>query len=259
MAVNRTNQYKNKSWIQQALWFSAILIIWEITVRLEIVNPILLPAFSDVIIVLIKEFISGEILIQLINSFKLIFGGLVIGCFMAIIMSYMSYFFTIATSLFDLLSAILHPLPGIALLPLFIIWVGVGESAILVLIIHAVVWPMYINMKLGLQSVDNTLIEAAHNNGASRWQLFQYVLLPQSTQALLAGISIGWSRAWRGLISAEMVFGAIGSIGGIGWFLYEKRAFMDSKGMFAGVLLVVIIGILIESLVLKKLVKKHEG
>jgi len=110
-------------------------------------------------------------------------------------------------------------------------------------------WPMYINLNLGFKSIDNSLIEAAHNNGASQWQLFIYVLLPVSISSIMAGIRIGWSRAWRALISAEMIFGAVGSIGGIGWFLYEKRSFMDTKGMFAGILLVMLVGILVEHVI----------
>ena len=62
-------------------------------------------------------------------------------------------------------------------------------------------------------------------------------------------MKIGWARAWRALISAEMVFGAVGSKGGIGWYLLNQRTFMDTSGLFAGIILVILIGIFVEDVV----------
>ncbi len=60
------------------------------------------------------------------------------------------------------------------------------------------------------------------------------------------GVHIGWARGWRGLISAEMIFGSISQIGGLGWYMYQRRAFMDTAGMYAGIIFVMLIGLIVE-------------
>ena len=75
---------------------------------------------------------------------------------------------------------------------------------------------------------------------------FLKITLPASLPYFLAGSRIAFARSWRALISAEMIFGAAGGKGGIGWFLYNKRVFMDSSGLFAGLLVIVVAGILTE-------------
>jgi NitT/TauT family transport system permease protein len=252
MNISRQNKGMGSKKLQ-VIWVVLIILIWEGITRLGLVNPLLLPPLSEIMVTLFEELLSGDLVFQLYNSIKLIVLALVLGALLALFMGYMSYFYLSFRSLFDLLSAILHPLPGIALLPVIIIWAGVGEQAIFIVILHAVLWPIYINIKLGLEAVEVPLIEVAYNNGATNAQLFRYVLLPQSIEPIMAGIKIGWSRGWRGAISAEMVFGAIGSIGGIGWHLYETRAFMDTKGMYAGIILVTLVGLVVENLVFKRL------
>jgi NitT/TauT family transport system permease protein len=72
-------------------------------------------------------------------------------------------------------------------------------------------------------------------------------------------LKIGWSRGFRALISAEMIIGAISSIGGIGWYMYERRSFMDTTGMYAGIFLVVIVGILIEEVLFNHVLLRYFG
>jgi len=229
-----------------------ILVIWLLATSLKLVNPLLLPSLIDVIATLLNGLLKGDLLMQLFNSIGLILIGLLIGSVLTLIMGYLGYFYSFFDENFKMLSAIFHPLPGVALLPIVIIWVGIGFKAILIIILHAILWPLFINLNLGFKSIDKSLIEAAHNNGASKWQLFRYVLIPESMSSIWAGLSIAWSRAWRALISAEMIFGAVGSIGGIGWFLYERRSFMDTKGMFSGILLVMLVGIFVEHVIFRQ-------
>jgi NitT/TauT family transport system permease protein len=81
-------------------------------------------------------------------------------------------------------------------------------------------------------------------------------MIPAAFPYFLAGVKTGWARAWRAIIGAEMVFGAAGGTGGIGWFIFTKRVFMDTAGMFAGIFVIILIGILVEELILDQLEKK---
>ncbi len=227
-------------------WVIALVVFWEIIARTGLVNELLLPTPSSVIIYLINGLIYKDLLLQLIQSIGLVVLGLSISVIVGIVITYLDYFYPVFQGLFEVFASIFHPLPGIAMLPVVVLWVGVGFDAVLLIIIHAVIWSFYLNLKMGFHQIDRSLIEAAHNNGASDIQLFRYVLMPESLPSIATGLKIGWSRGWRGLISAEMIFGAISALGGIGWFMYERRAFGDVKGTYAGIVLVAIVGILVE-------------
>lgn len=233
------------------VWLFGFLAFWEIFARYGGVNPLILPPFSKVVLALAHGLFSGSLLLQLLQSIGMVAAGLTVGLILALGMAYLGYFHGIWRSLFQLLSAMLHPLPGIALLPVVVLMVGVGLKAVFIIVIHAVVWALYLNLKMGYETVEPALVEVARNHGASDWQLFYHVLFPCGRAAMVTGIKVGWSRAWRALISAEMVFGAISSVGGLGWYLYEKRAFMDTEGIYAGLLLVVLVGVLVEQVVFK--------
>ena len=82
------------------------------------------------------------------------------------------------------------------------------------------------------------------------------ILLPAAFSQALAGLRVGWARAWRALIGAEMVFGAIGATGGLGWYIFKQRAMMNTPGLFAGVLLVTVVGMAVEGLLFDPLERR---
>jgi len=234
---------------QKVVWMVALIILWEFLARAQVFNPQLLPAFSKVMIRLVKALISGQLIQQLVQSLGFVIAGVGLGLVIAFLMAVCAYYSGWLRSLLDLMCGLLHPLPGVALLPVVILWSGVGGQAVFTVILHAVVWSQYLSLLSGFDHVEEAYIEAAQNNGASGWQLIRHVLVPMSYPAILNGLKVGWSRGWRALISAEMIFGAISSIGGIGWFMYERRAFMDTTGLFAGMVLVALVGVLVEGLI----------
>ncbi len=225
--------------------------LWETIARLEVVEPLLLPAFSRVAVRVFEGIVQGELLLQVGQSIVMVVAGLMVSMCLGTLMVYLDYNYPVIRDLLEVLASLFHPLPGIALLPIIMIWAGIGPDAVFIVIIHAVLWSYYLNLKTGFAMIDKSLIEAAGNNGASKMQLFRYVLLPGSVESVKTGIRVGWSRGWRGLISAEMIFGAISSIGGIGWYMYERRAFGDVVGTYAGILLVAAIGVVVEQVLFK--------
>ena len=232
-------------------WIFLLMFIWESVARLEVVNPLLLPPLSKVLIELIQGIANGKLLLQGLQSIAMVVLGLFISVILGILITYLDYFYPVIRGLLEVLASIFHPLPGIALLPVIVLWAGVGMDAVLLIIIHAVLWSFYLNLKMGFNTIEKSLIEAARNNGARNFQLFRFVLLPESSSSILTGLRIGWSRGWRGLISAEMIFGAISSIGGIGWFMYERRAFGDIVGTYAGIVFVAAIGVFVEQVLFR--------
>jgi len=91
--------------------------------------------------------------------------------------------------------------------------------------------------------------------GLSKVRMVTGIFFPAALPSILSGLKTGWSRAWRALIAAEMVFGAVGRASGLGWDIQIKRGFLDMPGMFASLIIIMIIGILIEDIFFKRIEK----
>lgn len=236
----------------QLLWLVGLLILWEAVSRLGWVNPLILPPVSAVLLHLARGLLDGTLVLQWLQSIGLVLGGLLLGGFAALLMACLDFFFPRTRPVLSLFSSMLHPLPGVALLPLILAVAGIGARAVFLVILHAVVWSAYLGMSTGFQQVDPHLVDVAENMGANRRQLIWHVLLPVTAPHIGAAMRIGWSRGWRALIGAEMIFSAIGTLGGIGWYLFERRAFMDITGLYAGIVLVIATGVVMEQVVFRR-------
>ena len=117
-----------------------------------------------------------------------------------------------------------NPLPAIALLPLALIWFGLGNGSLVFVLIHSVLWAVALNTHSGFLSVSNTLRMVGRNYGLSRAVATSaQILIPAAFPSILTGLKIGWAFAWRTLIAAELVFGVSSGSGGLGWFIYENK------------------------------------
>ncbi|PKM51917.1 MAG: ABC transporter permease [Firmicutes bacterium HGW-Firmicutes-7] len=243
---------RNK-YIQRSISVIILIFLWEILYKLQMFPVQLFPSTTQIIKALVEDLMAGKLLVQIGHSLLLIIVALVMGFIIALFLSYVGYLSKSISVLLDTLIAILDPLPGVAILPLVILWIGIGEKAILFIMLHSIIWPMVISIQTGMNNIDKVYIESAKTNSITHWQLFWCILFPLSLPQIMAGLKIGWSRSWRALISTEMIFGAIGSLGGIGWYLFEKRTFMNTPGMFAGLIVIIIISIFIEDVAFVKM------
>ena len=200
--------------------------------------------------------VSGELLKAIFFSLALIIGSFIPSLILAFLLAWLAFRFPGFDPWAEKLSALVHPLPGIALLPLLILWTGLGIHIIVLIVIHSVLWPFYINIRSGFRQVPRTWLAVADNNRLSDRERFFSVLIPASFPQIFAGIKIGWARAWRAVISAEMIFGTIGNSGGLGWFIYNKRIFMDTPGMYGGVIILMIIGLVVENLLFRSIERR---
>ncbi|AFL98702.1 ABC transporter permease [Desulfitobacterium dehalogenans] len=227
-------------------WIAVILAVWEITAQSGIFPEAIFPSLLVIAKALGNSVVSGEILLQTSFSLALILQGLLIGLLAAILASALAVSHKGVHGLVDTLTAIAHPLPGIALLPLIIIWFGTGTVSIIVIIVHSVIWPMILNIMAGFKAIPPIYKEAGLNLGLNHFHIIKDIMIPASFPYVLSGLRIGWARAWRALISAEMIFGAVGLNGGLGWYIFKQRVFMDTPGIFAGLFVIVLIGIVVE-------------
>jgi NitT/TauT family transport system permease protein len=157
------------------------------------------------------------------------------------------------TRILSTLTAMFNPLPAIALLPLALIWFGLGTPSLVFVIVHSVLWAVSLNTLIGFRSVPETLRMSGRNVGLKGARYVGLILIPAAFPSILAGLKIGWAFAWRTLVAAELVFGVSSRSGGIGWYIFEARNDLDTATVFSGLLAVILIGLIIESVVFRSI------
>ena len=221
--------------------------------RLGLVNIHILPPFSRVAVTFVSEIVNGRLGIQTLNSIFVILMGFGISLVLSVIIIALCTSFKAADSLFDTLTTILNPLPAVAIMPLIIMWFGIDMTAMLVVIVHGVLWALARQLLDALRAIPDVQIAFGRNIRLSPLQMFTGVAIFAIMPGLIAGLRIGWGRAWRALISVEMVFGLIGALGGLGHFIYMGRVYARIEEVFAGIIMVAIIGVVFESFVFTRL------
>jgi NitT/TauT family transport system permease protein len=239
--------------IVRKLFILALLaVVWQ-AYALYLDNELLLPTFSETVGTLWKLVVSGEILLKAGASIKVLIQGYLVGIALALALTVLAVTTRIGNDLLETLTAMFNPLPAIALLPLALIWFGLGTPSLVFVLVHAVLWPVALNTHSGFLAVSNTLRMVGRNYGLRGLPYVARILVPAAFPSILSGLKIGWAFAWRTLIAAELVFGATSGSGGLGWFIYENKNLLDIPAVFSGLFTVILIGLLVEGLIFRKL------
>ncbi len=226
--------------------------LWECVARLQLFgqqSELVFPTIERIGQAFINNFVKGyggiSLWIYIINSMKLLIAGLVIGVVLSCLLSGLAIVNKSFYHIYNLMVSIFDLLPGVALLPVVIIIFGVKAQVIIFMVVHAVIWPMSRNILDGFMAVPSIYIEAGVNIGLKGMSLLTGVYLPASMTYFLSGLKAGWARAWRGLISAEMIFG-IASCPGIGLYINQMRTSMNNAEMYATLIVIIIIGLIVQ-------------
>ncbi len=239
---------RSSAWRKLAIVL-ALLILWELAVRLSDADPLLYPPASTVLPAFARSLASGQLPGYAWQSLKLLLTGMAIGSLLALAFTTLATLTRVGRDLLETLTSMFNPLPAIALVPLAILWFGLGTASLVFVLVHAVLWPLSLNTYSGFMTVPRTLVLVGRNLGLRNWAFVQGILLPAAFPHILTGLKIGWAFAWRTIIAAEMVFGVSGSRGGLGWYIYTKRYDLDTPAVFAGLFTVILIGLAVEHLV----------
>ena len=232
-----------------------LVITWEVYAR-ALDNPLLFPTFLATLHAFWQGMFGGELFERALTSLRVLLIGYTAGIACAAILTVAAITSRIGTDLLELLTSMFNPLPAIALLPLALIWFGLGYGSIVFVIIHSVLWAVALNTHSGFLSVSNTLRMVGRNYGLRGLPYVARILIPAAFPSILTGLKIGWAFAWRTLIAAELVFGVSSGSGGLGWYIYENKNQLEIPSVFAGLLTVIIIGLIVENVVFRVLEAK---
>jgi NitT/TauT family transport system permease protein len=237
-----------RTWIDRVLIALVLIVAWEVAAR-AIDNDLLLPSFSATVAAFGQGVLSGELLEKTAVSMSVLLRGYLIGAACAFVLTSLAVSTRAGRSLLSMLTAMFNPLPSIALLPLALLWFGLGTGSLLFVLVHSVLWPLALNTYSGFQSVAPTLRMTGRNYGLTGLRHVLLILVPAALPSILAGLRVGWAFAWRTLIAAELVFGASSGKGGLGWYIFQNRNELYTDRVFAGLAAVIVIGLLVEHLV----------
>jgi NitT/TauT family transport system permease protein len=225
-----------------------LAVFWELYAR-KLDNALLFPTFGATLEAFGQAIASGVIPQRTAASLRVLAQGYAAGLFFAALLTAFATATRIGTDLLELLTSMFNPLPSIALLPLAMLWVGLGNGSLIFVLIHAVLWSVALNTHAGFRSVSQTLRMVGRNYGLSGPRYVAQILVPAAFPHILTGLKIGWAFAWRTLIAAELVFGVSQGSGGLGWYVFENKNQLEIANVFAGLFTVILIGLFVENVV----------
>lgn len=242
----------NNTVLRKVLILLVLAAIWELYAR-HLNNQLLVPTFSATVIAFVTAVFSGGLLHMVWASVKVLLVGYGAGVAIAAILTTFATTTRIGSELLETLTAMFNPLPAIALLPLALIWFGLTPLSLSFVLIHSVLWPVALNTHSGFVSVSPTLRMVGKNYGLGGLRYVGLILIPAAFPSILTGLKIGWAFAWRTLIAAELIFGVQSGSGGLGWFIVNNKNILDIPNVFAGLLTVIIIGLLVENVIFRSI------
>jgi NitT/TauT family transport system permease protein len=232
-----------------------LAVAWELYAR-YLDNALLVPTFGATAMAFWDGIASGGLPGKAWYSIRILLMGYAAGLTLAAILTVLAITTRLGTDLLETLTAMFNPLPAIALLPLALIWFGLGSGSIVFVLIHSVLWAVALNTHSGFLSVSSTLRMVGRNYGLTGPAYVARILIPAAFPSILTGLKIGWAFAWRTLIAAELVFGVSSGSGGLGWFIYENKNELEIPAVFAGLVTVILIGLAVENVIFRNIEKR---
>ncbi|WP_286786192.1 MULTISPECIES: ABC transporter permease [Pseudomonas] len=241
-----------QGWLRKTLILVLLVVLWELVARYQ-ANDLMLPSFLQTARAFFEDVASGVLIERVGISLSILFKGYLIGIALAFGLTTLAVSTQLGRDLLSTLTSMLNPLPPIALLPLALLWFGLGQASLVFVLVHSVLWPLALNTYAGFLGVSETQRMAGRNYGLRGLRFVLLILVPAALPSILAGLKIGWAFAWRTLIAAELVFGASSGKGGLGWYIFQNRNELYTDKVFAGLVAVILIGLVVENLVFSTL------
>lgn len=215
-----------------------ILILWHITSSLHILNEYILPSPKRVFRTFLNLSASGEIYTDIAISLIRVARGFSIAFCIAFVLGMFSSVVPVSRWFFEYLVHFFKNVPPISMIPLLILWSGIGELSKTVIIILASFFPMYMNIVKGFTGCDKKLLEVGQVFKYSRFRLFWEIVFPDAVTDILVGMRIGLGYAWRAIIGAEMVAASTG----LGHMILFAQQMARTDKVIVGIFVIGLVG-----------------
>lgn len=221
-----------------------IFVIWHIVCETGAVSSYVLPSPTKVWNSFWKMCLSGEIFTDISISFIRVLKGFLIAFVLAFLLGMVRVLLPEATGFYEHMIQFFRNVPPLSLIPLLILWCGIGETTKIVVIVLASFFPMYLNIVKGFTSCDKKLLEVGQTFGYSKLKCFFCIIFPHAMGDLLVGMRIGLGYSWRAIIGAEMVAASTG----LGHMILFAQQMSRTDKVIVGIFVIGIIGYLTDLL-----------
>lgn len=233
------NKFHEKNrFIKKYLFVLVILALWIIGSHLSWWNSYIIPAPEKVLATTFRLIKNGELLRHLFISVLRIFSGFLTALIIGIPSAVIFGIFPKAYDYFKTILEFLRHTPPLALIPMIILWFGIGEVSKIVVIILASFFPIFLNTVKGIQSCDKKLIEVGQVFNFTKYEIFKKIIFPSAVPDILTGIKLGIGYSWRAIIGAEM----IAASSGIGYLILDGQQMSRSDIIIVGIFSIGIFG-----------------
>lgn len=237
--------------------FAGILVVfgvWFVVCRLEIFSNYVLPSPEKVFQSFLEMLQSGEIFVDIIISFERVLKGFLIAFVLAFCLGMFRVFVPTAEKYYEYILQFFRNVPPLSMIPLLILWCGIGEMTKTVIIVLASFFPIYLSIVKGFTGCDKKLLEVGDAFGYSRLKKFTHIVLPYASADILVGMRIGMGYSWRAIIGAEMVAASTG----LGHMILFAQQMSRTDRVIVGIFVIGIVGLVTDKIfgmAIKKLFK----
>jgi sulfonate transport system permease protein len=225
---------------RRALTPVLLLVLWEGAARVGVLSPDKLSPPSEVLRTGWRLSADGTLGANLLDSLSRAAIGLAIGGLLGLALGTVAGMMRLGDDLVDPTVQMARMLPHLGLVPLLIIWVGIGESLKVTLVALGAFFPIYLNTYAGIRNIDERLIEAARTCGLNALQRARHVVLPGALPALFLGLRLAFAAGWLSLVVGEQV----NAQSGIGFMMMEAREFSQTDIVVLGLMVYALLGLL---------------
>ena len=226
-----------RKWVLRAISVIAVLALWQVVGGN--INPIFLSTPTAIARAFVEVVRDGELVRALGVSVGVVLAGFTVAMIVGVPIGLLMGWFRTFEYLVDPYVNALYVVPRIALIPLIIIWFGLGVPAQVVVVFGTSVFPILLSTYAGVRNVPHDLVETAHAFGAGRWQLFYNIIIPSSVPFIMSGLRLGIGQAIIGMVVAQMFLG----LSGMGFMLTKYGNMFETAYVFVVVLALAALGI----------------
>jgi len=220
--------------------FAGVIVVWWLASVFQWVNPFLLPPPNAIVATLYELASSGVLLKHVLISLQRVALGYLLAVVIAIPLAAFFSLSAALRNLFEPLIEFVRQIPPLAMTPLLILWLGIGEAQKVGIIILACFFPIFLGVRGGITAVDRRLVEVGRVCGLARGEIMVRVVLPCAMPSMAVGLRIGLGYSWRALVGAEL----IASSAGLGYMIVDAENLSRTDIVLAGILVIGVIGLL---------------
>ncbi|MFF5388329.1 ABC transporter permease [Streptomyces sp. NPDC013012] len=232
-------------WLRRAVGPALLLLLWQLSSSAGVLPPDVLASPGTIARAGGELIVDGTLPNAMGVSLRRVAVGLLLGGAVGIALALVSGLSRLGEDLVDAPVQMLRTVPWVGLIPLFIIWLGIGEAPKVALIALGVAFHLYLNVYAGIRGVDAQLVEAGESLGLGRWGLVRHVVLPGALPGAMTGLRYSLATAWLALVFGE----SINADAGIGFLMNQAREFFRTDVIVVCLVVYAFLGLLADALV----------